>query len=322
MKWTPMRTLLALIGLLLVIGCGSSEPTNPLAGPGAPAGPGGGPAAGPDGGPGGGPGSASDSAASTIAGELPPDADLFTSGPELRGTVVLGDESRGPISGAAVTEHGVAGAKSVVTAEDGVFQLTLSNQETPAVHVAVEGYVPTIQICTAASRLQFGGEFSIELFPREEEEALSLEEFGEAVDWSKGQLIVHLGDLAKPDGLKVALSAPGAKAWILGVDDLPLAGDTLVGDASREVVFTGVPPGSWELTVTPAVPPACQGPTTVPVAAGTYTLALFSCSEEDDPDAAPSVEQPSPEVPGGDPAPLPPADPSPETPEDAATDPQ
>ncbi len=220
------------------------------------------------------------------SGGIPADADRFITGPILRGTVVRGADVR-PLEGFTVREWGREGAAEQVTGEDGVFSVELSDEATPAVHVRKDGWVETVMLCTEDSRLYFRGEFKIEVFDTEDEAGISLEEFGQPADPTRGQVVFNFQPLGSGGGAEVELHAPGARGWFYDEEDRPQAGTRLPDPpGAGEVVFTGVPAGSWPATVRSPDPKRCLGPAEVPVIAGGYTRAYYFCQTEQEHEAA------------------------------------
>ncbi len=331
------RCSLAVALFLLSVGCSSPEPVNPLAGPGSVPASAEGPA--PSTSPA--PGGPTDAGAPPAGAADPVSADdLCASGPELEGVVLAGDE-RDALAGVSVVEYGVEGAEPAVSGADGAFALTLTNEATPTVLVTHAGYVSTIQICAANAPLRQRGEFTIEVFDAAEERAAA-SELGAPWDDSKAHVIVSVA-IEDPNGVQVTLDAEGAKAWTFSLDDTPAPGSTLSSATAKEVVFNGVPPGTWPLSVNAPDGVVCKAPEKVPAVANSYTQVLVGCEAltagtegapaegaGDQPDSVPPPEgsEPGDGPPAGSAAPVPggggegDGGPAGDAPEGGATDPR
>jgi hypothetical protein len=207
----------------------------------------------------------------------------FVSGPKIKGTAVYG-EGLAPLPGATVVEWDVPGAKPVVTGDDGVFVIELTHVERPALKVTKPGYLDTIQIATAESRLYFDGEFKIELFELADEQAVHEEDFGVPWDAGTARVVLNFQPLGSPYGVTGTIAA--GRPWTYDDDDRPHPGTTIPDyPGIGEIVWTEVPPGTYDVTVTPRDGIRCPGPSPVPALPQTSTRAYFFCRALDGGDA-------------------------------------
>jgi len=104
-------------------------------------------------------------------------------------------------------------------------------------------------------------------------------ELGAAPDPKRGSVFVVFD--AGPTvlvGVRAALSAPGSSAWVYDSADGLVRGDVVAAGATETaVVFPNVPVGSHVLTVAAPSGWACEGPTDVPVEAGTTSVVSWRC---------------------------------------------
>lgn len=224
---------------------------------------------------------------------VPADAVDYAAGPRLRGTVWDAEKER-PLSGVVVTELSAADPSAPATGEDGVFTVELGDTANPALLVRKEGWLDTIQVCSAASRRYFEGEFQVELFQAEDERRAIAEETGRAYDPGLGLVVLAFQPSGAPAGVTARLEAPDAAHWISDSMDRATEGDRIPDlPGSGEILVTGVPPGSWPVDVESPAGLVCDGPDRVPVRADTATRAYFLCRSPDK-QLADRQEEPSP----------------------------
>jgi len=212
------------------------------------------------------------------AGGAPdPEDKLYTLGPVLRGKAVRGVGLKG-LPGAAVKEVGASAA--IVSGDGGRFSLTLEDQQRVAVMVTAPGFVPTIQIATELSRPYFEGSFKIEMFEREDERSVEMEEFGSVQDPSLGRLVLNFQPYGSAGGVK---AVAGGDAWVYDGSDRPVRGDRLPADPGPgEIVFRNLPPGTLPVTLQAPSGLVCRGPSVVPIVAGVYTRSYYFCQSPED----------------------------------------
>ena len=221
--------------------------------------------------------------------DFPPDAADYLTGPKLRGTLRSGETGQ-VLAGCTVNEHH-EGAASVKTGADGVFLLTLMDEERPAVLARCDGHVPTLQVVDAQSRLYFDGEFKVEMFERADEDAAFLEDFGVARDPAEAMVMLNFQPQGVPSNVAAALDPPGGQGWVYGVEDKPTKGHELGSKPGMgEIVFPGLAPGDRAVQVTAPAPLECGGPATVPALADTITRAYYFCARPGETPAPPAGE--------------------------------
>jgi len=209
---------------------------------------------------------------------IPEGAEDYVTGPRMRGTVVAGADLR-PLGGFSVVEHGVTAPNPpIVTAQDGVFLVDLTDEASPAFAVERDGWVRTIMLTSDQGRLYFKGEYKIEVFEVGDEDAASLEESGRPRDEATGRVVVNFQPLGSAGSVRVDLQAPGVEGFRYDGDDRLVPGATFDEDPlAGEVVYPDVAPGVWPVVVTAPPGMDCRGPSALPSEAGTYTRAYFFC---------------------------------------------
>jgi len=196
-------------------------------------------------------------------------------GKTLKGRIVNGDGLT-PIAGATVTEVGADGA-GVTSDSDGWWKLELENEAVVAVLVQYPGFVDTIQISTEASRPYFEGEYWIELFDEADREEAG-RDYGAPLADDRGEVVLNFQPYGSAGGVRGALDAAGAPAWLYDANDKPVQGDTFGDDPfAGEIRFWNVPTGQPAVTIEAPAGLACPGPAAVPVLAGTSTRSYYFC---------------------------------------------
>ena len=196
---------------------------------------------------------------------------------EVRGAVV--DPEGAPLSGASLTV--VDGGKgSTVSGADGSYVFTGLPSGDVTIRASKTGYIDmylTFSIWTDEKL-----KVDAEMYSRVEEIADFQTTHGRPWDPSKGVVFAVFEDRADSrktlTGGTAKLLTKGSQSFVTDASDNQVAGETVpANSAAPSVEFTDVPPGKWNVDITPPPGLTCFVPVFAPVYAGSYSLVVVSC---------------------------------------------